>query len=74
MDSLLGNIGDIDVEDCGELTKLANSLFPSLIDEKRLVVYGGSHGGFMTGGLIGHQKYKDLWAAACIWNGVLDMA
>lgn len=28
----------------------------------------------MTGWLIGHPDYKDLWAAACIWNGVLDMA
>lgn len=27
----------------------------------------------MTGWLIGHQKYKDLWAASSIWNGVLDM-
>ena len=28
----------------------------------------------MTGWLIGHLKYKDIWAASSIWNGVLDMS
>jgi hypothetical protein len=28
----------------------------------------------MTGWLIGHPNYKDLWAAAGLWNAVLDMA
>ena len=28
----------------------------------------------MTGWLIGHPKYKDLWAAAGLWNAVLDMS
>jgi len=39
-----------------------------------MCVEGGSHGGFMTGWLIGHPKYKDLWAAAGLWNAVLDMS
>lgn len=28
----------------------------------------------MTGWLVGHPKYKDIWAASSIWNGVLDMS
>lgn len=53
MDSLLGHIGSRDVEDCGDLTKKAIEMH-SVIDPKRVVVEGGSHGGFMTGWLIGH--------------------
>ena len=74
MDSLLGNIGSVDVEDCGNLTKAAIKQFGDIVDEKRVCVEGGSHGGFMTGWLIGHPEFKDLWAAAGIWNGVLDMS
>jgi len=74
MNSLLGNIGSNDVEDCGDLTLLALEKFKDLVDPKRVGVHGGSHGGFMTGWLIGHPKYKDLWAAAALWNPVLNMA
>jgi len=28
----------------------------------------------LTGWLVGHPDYKDLWACSSIWNGVLDMA
>ena len=73
MDSLLGHIGSRDVEDCGDLTKKAIQTHPE-VDPKRVVVEGGSHGGFMTGWLIGHPSYRDLWAAAGIWNAVLDMS
>ena len=65
MNSLLGNIGVNDVEDCGELTKLALEKFKHVIDEKKVAAYGGSHGGFLSAWLIGHPKYKDLWATAC---------
>ena len=27
----------------------------------------------MTGALIGHEEFKDLWSAAVLWNPVLDM-
>jgi acylaminoacyl-peptidase len=73
MNSLLGNIGVNDVEDCGELTKLALEKFKHVIDEKKVAAYGGSHGGFLSAWLIGHPKYKDLWATACMRNPVLDM-
>ena len=35
---------------------------------------GGSHGGFLTGWLIGHPDYAGMWAAASLRNAVLDMS
>ena len=74
LDSLLGHIGERDVEDCGNLTKKAIEKFSNIVDPARVCVEGGSHGGFLAGWLIGHPKYKDLWAAASLWNPVLDMS
>jgi acylaminoacyl-peptidase len=74
MDALLGTIGDVDVEDCGNLTLKALETFQSIVDPKRVAVYGGSHGGFLTGWLAGHPKFKDLWAAAVLWNPVINMS
>jgi acylaminoacyl-peptidase len=74
MKSLLGNIGDFDVHDCGQLTKLSLERFPDNIDPSRVAVYGGSHGGFLTGWLIGHPEYKDLFKAAVLWNPVINMS
>lgn len=56
MDSLLGGIGSVDVEDCGNLTKTAMHQFAHIIDANRIGVEGGSHGGFLTGWLIGHPE------------------
>ena len=73
MDSLLGQIGVKDVEDCGELTIKALKQFEQIVDPTKVAVTGGSHGGFLTGWLCGHPAYKDLWATACMPNAVLDM-
>ena len=73
MDSLLANIGNRDVHDCGTLTKqiVRDERFD--VDKTRVCVEGGSHGGFLSAWLIGHPAYKDMWCAAGIWNAVLDM-
>lgn len=73
LDSLLGNIGIADVEDSGKLTQMALEQFSEEIDPKRVGVWGGSHGGFLTGHLIGHPEFKDLWGASALWNPVIDM-
>jgi len=73
MDSLLGQIGVRDVDDCGMLTKQALKQFEGIVDPTKIVVTGGSHGGFLTAWLCGHPEYRDLWAAACMPNAVLDM-
>lgn len=73
MDSLLGTIGINDVEDCGELTLKAIKKFESIVDPTKVAVTGGSHGGFLTGWLVGHPAYKDIWASAAVRNAVFDM-
>ena len=73
LNSLVGTIGEFDVDDCANLTKMALDQFSDVVDPARVGVEGGSHGGFLTGHLIGHPQYKDMWAAASLWNPVLDM-
>lgn len=72
LESLQGAIGVNDVADCGELTKKALAEF-DFLDAKRVGVHGGSHGGFLTGWLIGHPSYGSLFSAAALWNAVLNM-
>ena len=45
-----------------------------MIDPKKVGVTGGSHGGFLTGHLIGHEEFKDIWGAAAVRNPVLDLS
>lgn len=71
---MLGNIGDYEVNDCGDLIKLALDKFPDIVDKDKVAVYGGSHGGFLTGWLIGNPKYKDLFKTAILWNPVINMS
>ena len=44
-----------------------------MIDADKVSVYGGSHGGFLTGWLIGHPDSKDMFKAAVLWNPVINM-
>ena len=53
LNSLLGNIGVNDVHDVGQLTQLTVKEYEDIVDKDRLGVEGGSHGGFLTGHLIG---------------------
>lgn len=42
------------------------------IDETWIGVFGGSHGGFLTCWLSGHEKYGKIFKAAAQWNPVTD--
>ena len=53
LNTLLGNIGVNDWQDCGNVTKMAIEQFSDVVDPERLGVFGGSHGGFLTGHMIG---------------------
>mmetsp|Transcript_28436 Transcript_28436/g.45795 ORF Transcript_28436/g.45795 Transcript_28436/m.45795 type:complete len:718 (-) Transcript_28436:26-2179(-) len=74
MDSLLGHIGERDVEDCGNLTRLAIQRYPKVVDPANVGVYGGSHGGFLTAWLIGHKEFRNLFSCAALWNPVINMS
>ncbi|WP_044565979.1 alpha/beta hydrolase family protein [Anaerococcus provencensis] len=61
-----GLYGAKDYEDLMRFTDLAIEKY-SQIDEKRMGVYGGSYGGFMTNWIIGHT---DRFAAACAQRSI----
>jgi acylaminoacyl-peptidase len=47
IDYLLGKVGDVDVNDCIKAVDLAVEKYP-WIDPKKINLYGGSHGGFLS--------------------------
>ncbi|ELU02553.1 hypothetical protein CAPTEDRAFT_154305 [Capitella teleta] len=69
IDSLIGRVGDQDVKDCqGAAEKVIEM---GLADRDRVLVMGGSHGGFLTCHLIG--QYPDFYKAAVARNPVINM-
>ncbi len=62
------------MKDVGELTRLALSEHQDKLDKERVGVYGGSHGGFLTGWLLGHPEYKALFKTGILLNAVLNMS
>ncbi len=67
IDSLPGNIGRNDVDDCMEILKWAQKK----LKIQKVAVVGGSHGGFLTGHLIG--QYPDTFFAAAMRNPVTNI-
>lgn len=59
----------MDVHDCH--ASLQTAIRAGLIDAARVVVTGGSHGGFLTGHMVG--QYPDMFRAAAMRNPVLNI-
>eukprot|EP01038_Epipyxis_sp_PR26KG_P010072 gene10072-13535_t len=74
IESLLGNIGKNDVED---MMIAIHSLFdkknelPIKINQNKIFVVGGSHGGFLASHLIG--QYPSFFSGACLRNPVTNI-
>lgn len=68
---LLGKIGSSDVNDCYLALGRALKKFEWL-DERRVVVVGGSHGGFLATHLSG--QFPDIFKAVVARNPVIDVA
>ena len=60
-----------DIEACR--IRKAIEKFADRVDADKVALTGGSHGGFLTGWLSGHLKYRDIWKATCVRNAVFDM-
>ncbi|KAH0814416.1 hypothetical protein GEV33_008374 [Tenebrio molitor] len=68
---LLGKIGQSDVSDCVLATESALQKYPFL-NPDGLVLFGGSHGGFLVTHLSG--KYPNMFKAVVARNPVIDVA
>ncbi|CAH0719624.1 unnamed protein product, partial [Brenthis ino] len=67
---LPGRIGTADVADCKLATDKSLDLFP--VNDKKLMLYGGSHGGFLVTHLSG--LYSEVYRATVARNPVIDLA
>ncbi|ESK91736.1 acylamino-acid-releasing enzyme, partial [Moniliophthora roreri MCA 2997] len=68
--ALLGNCGTLDVGDCIASVRHMVKLGVAEEAPSKLFVVGGSHGGFLTGHLIG--QYPDTFTAASLRNPVMS--
>jgi acylaminoacyl-peptidase len=62
-----GHIGAQDVSDVIDATQLVLSIEPRVVDEKRVGIVGGSHGGFLAAHMIGQYpgKVGAAWVLVC---------
>ncbi|KAG7091876.1 hypothetical protein E1B28_008277 [Marasmius oreades] len=69
---LLGKCGALDVEDCIESLRYLATI--GVVEREggssKVFVFGGSHGGFLTGHLI--SRYPNTFTAACLRNPVVS--
>lgn len=67
---LYGRVGDLDLNDC--LHVIRHFVKSDVIDPRKLIILGGSHGGFLAAHLCCQDEFK--FAAAVITNPVIDMS
>ncbi|KAJ3537442.1 hypothetical protein NM688_g6689 [Phlebia brevispora] len=68
---LLGRIGSLDVEDCMASVRHVVACGISSYGQGQQLLYGGSHGGFLLGHLIG--QYPDVFSGAVLRNPVISL-
>jgi dipeptidyl aminopeptidase/acylaminoacyl peptidase len=68
-DAALKDWGGADLEDVAAAAAYLKTL--PYVDASRLVVFGGSYGGFMT--FMATTRKPDLWRAAVAWVGISDL-
>ena len=72
IDSLLGHIGQHDVEDCMLALDEAIAIYYTGSDKPKVIVSGGSHGGYLGAHFTG--RYPERFAAAFLRNPVINLA
>lgn len=66
---LCGNIGRMDIDDC--LYGIRHFVHKGLINPKKLIISGGSHGGFIAAHLSCQDEFK--FTSAVLRNPVIDL-
>jgi len=69
---LCGQCGTMDVEDCFNAARQVIMEMKYEVDPNRVGVIGGSHGGFLTGHLIG--QHPEMFKVAVMRNPVTDIS
>lgn len=70
VESLYGKVGELDVADC--MTAIRHFTQSGIIDKTKLIIYGGSHGGFLAAHLCCQDEIK--FTSAIIRNPVIDIS
>ncbi|GAX72583.1 hypothetical protein CEUSTIGMA_g39.t1 [Chlamydomonas eustigma] len=70
LSTLPGSIGTNDVQDC--MAALQHAVDSGLADPSRVAVVGGSHGGFLTGHLLG--QHPEAFKAGVLRNPVCNLS
>ena len=70
--SLLGKVGENDVEDCFRALDVLLGKWKLTEADTDIFVQGGSHGGFLGAHLIG--QFPGIFRASCLRNPVINMA
>ena len=69
INKLLGQVGTLDVQTCTYLIDKVLETYKEF-DSQNIILYGGSHGGFLSAWLAG--LYPDRWKAVIIRNPSID--
>ena len=72
VESLVGHAGFVDVDDCYAALKTCLADADANIDADDVVLYGGSHGGFLAAHMA--ARYPDAFKAAAMRNPVINKA
>ena len=66
---MIGKIGDLDISDTHAAAIWASQL--PFVDSKKVYLYGGSHGGFITAHLLARES--QFYTAGCLRNPVINV-